>query len=322
MLRLALIGCGTHSGAAHAAPLARYARGHPGEIELVAACDLDSAKAMDFAKRYGFARAYSDMEQMIEVEKPDGCICVVPVERIAEVNGRLFEMRMPCTVEKPPGSTLDEARRLAAAARRTGATHMVSTNRRFTPLLIQAGEWAGAQGPLQYVRATMVRHARREPGFIWSTGFHSIDVLRFLAGDVEDFQMNMMRNPGLTGRWYDIALRFANGCRGRLDVLPTAGMTEECYELFGEGFRVRVAAPLERAMFRPGATLQCWRDGKLEHEAAVGPDEPLDVSGGAYGEVVEFVSALREGRCPRPTLDDVLPSVEMAFALGAQAGVL
>ena len=41
MIRLALLGCGEHSRSSHAAPLARYAAQKPGEIELVAACDLN-----------------------------------------------------------------------------------------------------------------------------------------------------------------------------------------------------------------------------------------------------------------------------------------
>ena len=43
MIRIALAGCGEHSRASHAAPLARYAAAHAGEVELVAACGKDEA---------------------------------------------------------------------------------------------------------------------------------------------------------------------------------------------------------------------------------------------------------------------------------------
>ena len=45
MIRLALVGCGEHSRTSHATPLARYAALNPGDLELVAACDLNLDRA-------------------------------------------------------------------------------------------------------------------------------------------------------------------------------------------------------------------------------------------------------------------------------------
>jgi predicted dehydrogenase len=323
MIRLALVGCGVHSEFCHAVPLARFVREHPGEVELAAACDLDIAKAEAFRAKYGFARVHTEMQKMLAAEKPDGVVCVVPVELIGRVNAVLLRAGVPCTVEKPPGTSRAEVREIAKLARETGTRHMVSANRRFTPSLVRAAEWARAQGPLHYVRATMVRHARREPGFIWGTAFHAVDALRFAAGDVRDFRMSAIdpgSSPGaLSARWYDVALDFASGARGRLEVLVTAGMAEESYDLFGEGFRARVMGPVRQGQLQPGTRLDCWRDNKLVLSEQAGPDEPVDVIGGSYGEVAEFVAALRENRSPRPTLDDVLPSAELCFTL-AESG--
>ncbi len=321
MIRLAIVGCGVHSEFCHAVPLARYVREHPGEVELAAACDLDPAKAAEFQIKYGFARAYSEMRAMLAAEKPDGVVCVVPVGLISRVNAELLRAGVPCTVEKPPGATREQVRELARLARETGTPHMVSVNRRFTPLLVRALEWARAQGPLHYVRATMVRHARSEPGFIWSTAIHGADALRYIAGEMEGFGLSVSDTPGLSARWYDVSLTFAGGCRGRLEVLVTAGMAEESYDLFGEGFRARLAGPIRQGMFQPGTRLECWRDNRLEVSEEAPADAPVDVVGGPYGEVEEFVSALREGRSPRPTLDDVLPSAELCFSLAEAAGV-
>ena len=66
MIRLVLLGCGEHSRNSHAAPLARYAAQNPGEIELVAACDLNLDRARDFCREFGFARAYSDAETLLD----------------------------------------------------------------------------------------------------------------------------------------------------------------------------------------------------------------------------------------------------------------
>ena len=170
LIRLALIGCGEHSRSSHAAPLARYAAQNPGEIELVAACDLNADRAAEFCRTFGFARAYFGVEELLAAEKLDGCVCVMPMELIVETGIRLLERGLPCVIEKPLGISLAEAEKLASVARDTGTPHMVSVNRRFLPYLNSARSWINKTGPLQFVRATQVRHARSEPDFIWSTG--------------------------------------------------------------------------------------------------------------------------------------------------------
>jgi predicted dehydrogenase len=309
-VRLALIGCGEHSRTSHAAPLARYTVEHPGEIDLVAACDLDLERAAGFCRDFGFARAYSDVEEMLSAERIDGCVCVMPMDGIVALGVELLERRMPCVIEKPLGTSLAEAEHLAQVARETGTPHMVSVNRRFLPYINRARAWATEAGPLQYVRATQVRHARNEPDFIWSTAIHVLDALRHIAGEITDFETQMHRQPGLSALWYVISLHFESGARGCIEVLPTAGMVEECYELFGEGFRVRIVAGsgIQRS-------LQCWRGSQLELDEHSSSAEPEDLRNGGYYEVVEFVQALKSGRAVWPTIEDIIPSARICFSI-------
>ena len=310
MIRLALVGCGEHSKSSHAAPLARYAAEHAGEIQLVAACDLNLARANEFCQEFGFARAYSDIEAMLLSEKVDGCVCVMPMDFIVKFGVMLLERGVPCVIEKPLGTSAAEAERLAGVARETGTPHMISVNRRFMPYLNQGLSWARKIGPLQYVRATQVRHERSEPDFIWSTAIHVVDALRHVAGEIADFSTEVHHQPGLSTPWYVIALRFQNGTRGRIEVLPTAGMVEESYELFGEGFRVRIVAGSGTQQ-----SLQCWHHGQLEVEEHASSSEPEDLRNGGYAEVVEFVRALQTGTPPRPSVEDILPSARICFSI-------
>ncbi|MBA2705230.1 MAG: Gfo/Idh/MocA family oxidoreductase [Blastocatellia bacterium] len=310
MVRLAIVGCGEHSRSSHAAPLARYAAQQPGEIELVAACDLNRDRAAEFCQAFGFGRAYSDLERMLATESIDGCVCVMPMEHIVEGAIRLLERHIPCVIEKPLGTSLAEAEKLARVARETDTPHMVSVNRRFLPYLNSARLWINEMGPLQYVRATQVRHARSEPDFIWSTAIHVLDALRHIAGEITDFDAEVQRRPGLSALWYVISLRFESGANGRIEVLPTAGMVEESYELFGEGFRARITAGSGTQR-----SLECWQEGQMVVEAKTSDDEPEDLRNGAYQEVVEFVRALRTGTRPRPGIEDILPSARICFAI-------
>jgi predicted dehydrogenase len=310
MVRLAIVGCGEHSRGSHAAPLARYAAQQPGEIELVAACDLNADRAAEFCQTFGFARAYTDVEEMLATESIDGCVCVMPMEQIVQGAIRLLQRQIPCVIEKPLGTSLAEAEKLARVARETNTPHMVSVNRRFLPYLNSARLWIDETGPLRYVRATQVRHARSEPDFIWSTAIHVFDALRSIAGEITDFDAEVHRRPESSAVWYVISLRFESGANGLIEVLPTAGMVEESYELFGERFRVRIT--LGSGTQR---SLECWREGQKVVEKKTSDEEPEDLRNGGYQEVVEFVQALKTGKRPRPEIQDILPSARICFAI-------
>ena len=306
MIRIALAGCGEHSRTSHAAPLARYAALHPEEVELVAACDLNAARANEFCQSFGFLRGYDNLDQMLQAEKPDACVCVMPMEKIVEVGIKLLQRQIPCVIEKPLGTSLTEIERLAGVARETQTPHMVSVNRRFMPYLNQARSWMHERGPLRYVRASQVRHQRSEADFIWSTAIHVLDALRYIAGEVDKFDVTVPENTG----WYLIELKFKNGTICHVEILPTAGMVEESYELFAEGSRARVTAGSGTQR-----SIECWEDGKLVIEAHAKEEEPEDLRNGSYQEVEEFVRALQTGKHPQPSIEDIVPSARISFAI-------
>jgi len=306
-VRIGLLGCGEHSEIGHAVPLARYSAEHPGAVVLVAACDLRRERAELFCQKYGFARAYSDMGNMLQNKKLDICITVVPVEHIPSVGIRLLQAQVPCVVEKPLGPSIAEVEKLRDAARATNTANMVSVNRRFMPLLKRSVEWARSAGPLRYVRATMLRHERTEPDFLGFTAIHALDTVRFIGGDfaASDIQAITSAAP----HSYVIDIRFEAGIVGRVDVLPTSGMVEETYELIGDGFRCVVTSP-----FGPQRFLRCYQQNRLVHEE-IAVDQPEDIIFGFYGEAVELIEAFREGRRPKPTIEDIFPSVQACFEL-------
>src|ERR1700687_3533502 len=98
MSRLGIIGCGEHAESGHAIALSRYKGAHPDEIELTSACDLNLDKAQFFCCQYGFKTAYRDVDEMLARQKLDGCITVVPVDRISELGIKILRLGLPCTV--------------------------------------------------------------------------------------------------------------------------------------------------------------------------------------------------------------------------------
>jgi predicted dehydrogenase len=311
-IRIGLIGCGEHSEIGHAIPLARYAAAHPGSIALAAACDLKRERAEMFCQQYDFVRAYQDGDEMLAKEQLDVCIAVTPVRRIAEIGIKLLQAKMPCVVEKPLGASMSEVQGLLDTARATRTINMVSVNRRFMPLLVQGMEWAKASGRLRYLRGTMLRHARTEPEFLLQTAIHALDTVRFIAGNVSAFEIRHLH--AMPPQWYAIDLQFESGVQGRIDVLPTAGMLEETYELIGDGFRAVITSP-----FGPQRSLRCYQEDRVVLEEIAGTDTPEDVINGFYGEVVELVWALTSHQRPRPSIEDVFPSVGLCFEIANRA---
>jgi predicted dehydrogenase len=313
MVRLGLIGCGAHSGSGHAIPLARYKAAHPDGIQLAAVCDLQIERAHEFCRKYGFLTAYQNVDDMLNQESLDGCIAVVPPENISELGIKLLNIGIPCVLEKPLGASLAEAQALRDSAAATKTSNMVSVNRRFMPLLNRAIEWTRPAGALRYLHCTLARHARQEPEFLWATAVHAVDTLRYIAGQVVAFDLRTLKAPAGATPWYGLDLQFENGISGRVDVLPTAGMVEETYDLFGDGFRASVTCP-----FGPQLGRRCFRDGRLIEAEKVPVETPEDVVNGCYEEAAAFIQAL-SGGTPKPSIAEVFPSVELCFAIARTA---
>src|SRR4029078_4685770 len=111
------------------------------------------------------------------------------------------------------------------------------------------------------------------------------------------FDRSRRRAGTMQATCYVISLEFESGTTGQVEILPTAGMVEESYELFGEGCRARVTAGAGTQR-----SLECGADNKQIIVSHATEDEPEDIRNGAYQEVEEFVRALRTGSRPQPSI--------------------
>ena len=310
MKRIALIGCGRHARACHAPSLARYASDHSGEIELAAACDLDLEKAGAFCQRFGFLKAYSDLGEMLRAEKIDGIVSVMPHGAICEMGIRLFKIGIPCVIEKPLGASIEDVRRLARAAEETGAPHIVSVNRRFSPYLNRAIEFAAERGPIRFLRVSMVRWRRAEDTFVWETAIHAVDAARHVAGEIESYEARAIRHPEMGGAWFLIDAQFKSGCKGRIEILPTTGMREETYDLYGENYRA-----LASVMEAPRAYVKCWSSNKFSFGRTASPNAPAFQVDGSYEETAAFIRMLDNPSTLAPTVPAIAPAAEICWAI-------
>ena len=101
-LSICVLGAGSHSRAFHGPALKALCAESPGTIALAAICDLDAARAEEYAREFGFARTYTDLATMMANERPSAVIAVTPMERTLEIGSFLLRAKVPVLIEKPP----------------------------------------------------------------------------------------------------------------------------------------------------------------------------------------------------------------------------
>ncbi len=229
-MKLCQIGCGEHARVAHGPSQARCAR-ERGDLVLAGCCDLDPERAESFRREFGYARAFTDPAAMLEAERPDAVVAVVPVERTVAVGSMVLERGLPLLLEKPPGETVAEVDRLIAAADRGGRTvpHQVAFNRRFAPLVRELRRRIEEAGPLQHLHYEMTRVERRDPDFS-TTAIHGLDAVRYLAGcDYAEARFRYREMPELGRGVANILVDavMTSGATAHLAFCPVAGVLVE-----------------------------------------------------------------------------------------------
>jgi predicted dehydrogenase len=316
-MRLCLIGCGEHARVAHGPAEARIAAERE-DVLLAGCCDLDPARAEAFRRDFGFRRAFSDAATMLAAERPDAVVVVVPVERTADVGSMVLERGLPLLLEKPPGTTVAEVGRLAAAAVKTGRAvpHQVAFNRRFVPLMRELRRRIEAAGTLQHLHYEMTRIDRRDPDFS-TTAIHGLDALRYLAGcDYGEARFRYRELPELGPGVADILVDavMTSGATAHLAFCPVAGVLVERATIHAHRQTFLLNVPMWNGVDSPGRLLH-FVGGKLA--ADVKGDEHGDGTalfelGGFYRETVAFLDDLAAGRVPSPSLRESRQSVEIA----------
>jgi myo-inositol 2-dehydrogenase/D-chiro-inositol 1-dehydrogenase len=315
-MKLCQIGCGEHARVAHGPSQARCARERP-DLVLAGCCDLDASRAELFRRDFGFARAFTDPVAMLDQERPDAVVVVVPVERTLSVGSLVLERRIPLLLEKPPGRTAAEVDRLVAVAEKQGGVpHQVAFNRRFAPLVRELRRRVEEAGPLQHLHYEMTRVERRDPDFS-TTAIHGLDAVRYVAGcDYAEARFRYRELPELGPGIADILVDavMASGATAHLAFCPVAGVLVERATAHAHGHSLFLHVPMWRGVDSPGR-LWHFAGGKLAADVSgerMGDGTALIELGGFYHETAAFLDAVAEGREPWPSLRESRQSVEIA----------
>jgi len=235
---------------------------HP-DAQLVAVCDVAKERAEAAAARFG-ARAFASVRDMLEsgIAVDAASVCTRGVENGGDhyqPTMELLRAGIPVLGEKPISNNLEEAREMVALAKARRLRYGINLNHRFTPAALMAREWVdqGKVGEINIVNMTMWINNPNEtsPWFhIRALHPHSLDVMRYFAGDVEKVQAFFKKGKGRT-IWSNVQanLLFENGIIGHLTGSYDAGGSYglERLEVVGSEARFVLLDACEHLTFYP-----------------------------------------------------------------------
>ncbi len=187
------------------------------EVELVAVCDSDPAKARAYAERFQSARSFTDAATMLDAVRPDLVdIATPPATHLALIRETMAR-RLPTICQKAFCRSLDEAAAAVAVADAAGTLLVVHENFRFQPWHQELKRQldAGRIGKLYQISFRLrpgdgqgpSAYLDRQPYFqqmerflVHETAIHLIDVFRYLMGEPEAVMARLTRlNPAIKG---------------------------------------------------------------------------------------------------------------------------
>ena len=179
MTRVALIGLGA-MGRNHLRVLSDLEG-----VQLAAVCDQD-ARAVEAASAKHSVPGYRSWDEMLEREKLDAAVVALPTGFHARAGLAVLEHGLHVLIEKPIASSLDEGRRLVAAASEAHKLLAVGHIERFNPAVkeLQRRLAAGELGRIYQIQARRLGPfpARiRDVGVVVDLATHDVDVMHHLA---------------------------------------------------------------------------------------------------------------------------------------------
>ncbi|MEI6034996.1 MAG: Gfo/Idh/MocA family oxidoreductase [Verrucomicrobiae bacterium] len=219
--------------------------------KLVAACDIDAARARAFADKHGIPLAFSDSAALLAGADFDAVTIVTPDAFHAPVSLECLKAGKHVLCEKPLALNYADANKMVAAAKRAGVVNMVNFSYRDWPCLqgAAAAIRRGDIGEVRHVEASYLQawlaskvwgDWRENPTWLWrlstghgskgvlgDVGVHIVDYATFPCGPVKEVFCRMKAFPKAAGNRVGsykldandsaiLTVEFANGALGTI----------------------------------------------------------------------------------------------------------
>ena len=163
--------------------------------------EISDDRAAEAAIRFGYASHTSDWRRVVDDATIDIVDVATPNDSHREIAVAALEVGKHVICEKPLASTVDDARLMWEAARRSGRVNMVAFNYRRTPAVVLAKKFLaeGAIGDVLNFRGPYLQDWSADPdsplswrfqksvagsGALGDIGSHVLDLARYLVGEI------------------------------------------------------------------------------------------------------------------------------------------
>ena len=228
---------------------------------LAAVTSRRPAVARDFAQRHQIAKVYETTEQLLADPDIDAVYIATPPASHKALALQVAKAGKHVYVEKPMAMRSAECREIVEACEQNGVRLFVAFYRRGMPRFLKVKEWldAGAIGDVRCVRVLQYRAPAPEElspetlpwrlkpevaggGHFLDMGVHTLDILDFWLGNIEEVQGIASNLAGLyavedtvTATW-----RHASGAQGSGSWCYVCGHGEERVDIVGSRGRIEL----------------------------------------------------------------------------------
>jgi predicted dehydrogenase len=299
----------------HASAYGIARRPFPTDTQIVAVCDPSPEKLQDFQRRWGACATYTDYRNLLEKEKPDIVSIVTHAPLHAQITIDAAQAGVKGILcEKAMATSCEECDAMIAACEAHNAKLLVNHPRRFHPTFLRAKEQIeqGAIGTLRSIYAAGYNK-------LIHNGSHAFDVLRFLCGEAEWAQGELMEVDDPQDKDGIGTVKMANGVTAFVDfasqqpfgfrLMGSEGVL--IVDQFRDGFTLINFEPEEVDPSKPWFRYTSKRAVERSFLNRRPFDPPMQAA------VKELIAAIEENREPQSNGLDGRAALEMGLAMCA-----
>ncbi|MFG1683308.1 Gfo/Idh/MocA family protein [Nonomuraea sp. NPDC049269] len=329
-IRLAVIGCGRISQAAHLPAIAKAEN-----VELTAVCDGSATLADAMASRYG-AHAFLDVADLLGAPV-DAVLIAVPDRFHAQVAEQALRAGKHVIIEKPLAATVAEAEHLRDLADSARLQLQVASMKRFDPGVQYAAAAVTRIGPLRSVvgwyrvmsrlrepiettlfpplivdpavrsRELEYKAIHRAEHLLATHGIHTFDLLRYLAGDYT-IHSAVLSHGERDYSWHALG-RYRDGAALSLEVTASVHAEwSEGFDLYGDAGHVRLRCPFPFTR-QPSSVRVFDEPTQAYTEPVFGDSDPYE------RQIEAFARAILRGTRAEPTAADGIEALRIVDAI-------
>lgn len=307
-VRIGIIGCGGIARAHHGA----Y---RENGVTPVAFTDVAPEPVEALVRENGAGEIYPNFKALIDQGKVDAVSICTPPSAHEEAAVYALEKGVAVLCEKPLANSIESGKRIVQAAKHSGALLMTGFTHRFRPAIRQIRQMIlddtigpvvlfsnAFCGPADALKDKWFsKKAIAGGGSMMDTSSHSVDLFRFLVGEIAG--QNAFHERHWEGIDVEdtavISVKSETGAIGTLISSWVAGAGVFYIDIIGRNGRIT---------YRYGDSLQV--SSAREGEKTV----PVDTSSGFKEEIANFLAAVQGKEDPGATGSDGLRALEIIFS--------